>query len=92
MEKENPRTRGCMFALACSIGSMSVACGNLLSLSAYNEKISFQHGMFITSLGFIYFISLTDFFHKYLLETASGIKFRQKYRLMISDVMDITNK
>lgn len=92
MEKQSPRSRGCMFALACSIGSMSVACGNLLSLNAYNEKISFQRGMFITSLGFVYFISLTDFFNKYFLETASGMKFRQKYRLMISDVLDITNK
>ncbi len=92
MEKQSPRSSGCMFALACSIGSMSVACGNLLTLTAYNEKISFQRGMFITSLGFVYFISLTDFFHKYFMETASGMKFRQKYRLMTSDILDITNK
>lgn len=92
MEKQTPRTGGCVFALACSIGSFSMACGSVLSLNAYNEKISYQRGMFITSLGFVYFISLTDFFRKYFLETASGIKFRQKYRLMTSDILDITNK
>lgn len=92
MEKQNPRTRGCMFSLALACSSISVAFGNLLSLTTYNEKISFQRGVFITSLGFVYFISLTNFFNKCLLETTFGIQFRQKYRLMISDVMDITNK
>lgn len=84
--------RGCYISLACSIGSISIACGSLLQLQSTTERISIQRGLFLTSLGFLYFISLTDFFNKYLLETQQGIEFRKKYNLMVSDVMDITNK
>ncbi|XP_055384422.1 uncharacterized protein LOC129614035 [Condylostylus longicornis] len=84
--------RGCYLSLACSIGSISLACGSLLQLQSSSDRISIQRGLFITSLGFLYFISLTDFFNKYLIETPQGIMFRRKYRLMVSDAMDITNK
>lgn len=84
--------RGCYLSLACSIGSISIACGSLLQIQNTTDRISLQRGLFLTSMGFIYFVSLTDFFNKYLLETPQGIKFRKKYRLMMSDVMEITNK
>ncbi|XP_055906157.1 uncharacterized protein LOC129941512 [Eupeodes corollae] len=84
--------RGCYLSLACSIGSISIACGSLLQIQNSTDRISLQRGLFLTSMGFIYFVSLTDFFNKYLLETPQGIKFRKKYRLMMSDVMEITNK
>lgn len=84
--------KGCYLSLACSIGSISIACGSLLQIQNSTDRISLQRGLFLTSMGFIYFISLTDFFNKYLLETPQGIKFRKKYRLMMSDVMEITNK
>ncbi|ALC48804.1 CG17841, partial [Drosophila busckii] len=83
---------GCYFSLACSIGSMSLACGSLWQIPNTTDRITLQRGLFLTSLGFIYFISLTDFCNKYLLETARGQHFRRKYRLMVSDVLEITNK
>lgn len=90
--KQQLRTNRCYVSLACSIGSISLACGSLFQIPNTTDRISLQRGLFLTSLGFIYFISLTDFCNKYLLETKHGIKFRKKYRLMVSDVMDMTNK
>ncbi|XP_030243526.1 ceramide synthase, partial [Drosophila navojoa] len=87
-----PLRCGCYFSLACSIGSMSLACGSLWQIPNTTDRITLQRGLFLTSLGFIYFISLTDFCNKYLLETKRGQQFRNKYRLMISDVLEITNK
>ncbi|XP_065364627.1 uncharacterized protein LOC135957759 [Calliphora vicina] len=90
--KQQLRTNRCYVSLACSIGSISLALGSLFQIPNTTDRISMQRGLFLTSLGFIYFISLTDFCNKYLLETKHGIKFRKKYRLMMSDVMDMTNK
>ncbi|XP_017052150.1 ceramide synthase [Drosophila ficusphila] len=90
MEKA-PR-RGCYFSLAFSIGSMGLACGSLWQIPNSSDRISLQRGLVLTSLGFIYFVSLTDFCNKYLLETSHGQRFRRKYRLMMSDVLEITNK
>ncbi|XP_020805406.1 protein FAM57B [Drosophila serrata] len=87
-----PPRRGCYFSLAFSIGSMGLACGSLWQIPNTTDRISLQRGLFLTSLGFIYFISLTDFCNKYLLETSRGQEFRRKYRLMMSDVLEITNK
>uniref|UniRef100_A0A6B2EIQ0 TLC domain-containing protein n=1 Tax=Phlebotomus kandelakii TaxID=1109342 RepID=A0A6B2EIQ0_9DIPT len=78
-------------SLACSIGSMGIAWGSLLSLNI-SDRISLQRGVFLSSLGFVYFVSLTDFFNRFLLETTKGLQWRKKYHLMVSDVMDITNK
>ncbi|XP_053952001.1 ceramide synthase [Anastrepha ludens] len=86
------RSSRCYMSLACSIGSISLACGSLLQIPNITDRISLQRGLFLTSLGFIYFVSLTDFCHKYLLNTKHGLQFRKKYRLMMSDVMEITNK
>lgn len=85
-------SRGCYLSLACSIGSIGMACGSLMQLNSTSDRISLQRGLFLISLGFIYFVSLTDFFNKYFLETRHGIEIRKKYRLMVSDAMDITNK
>lgn len=86
-------SKGCVISLACCIGSFSIACGSLMAMGGtIHEKISFQRGLFLTSLSFVYFISLTDFFNKYFLETTSGRKFQKKYKLLVSDVLDITNK
>ncbi|XP_052850497.1 ceramide synthase [Drosophila gunungcola] len=84
--------RGCYFSLAFSIGSMGLACGSLWQIPNSSDRISLQRGLVLTSLGFIYFVSLTDFCNKYLLETSHGQRFRRKYRLMMSDVLEITNK
>ncbi|XP_016951837.1 ceramide synthase [Drosophila biarmipes] len=84
--------RGCYFSLAFSIGSMGLACGSLWQIPNTSDRISLQRGLVLTSLGFIYFVSLTDFCNKYLLETSRGQRFRRKYRLMMSDVLEITNK
>ncbi|XP_016942249.1 ceramide synthase [Drosophila suzukii] len=84
--------RGCYFSLAFSIGSMGLACGSLWQIPNSSDRISLQRGLVLTSLGFIYFVSLTDFCNKYLLETSHGQRFRSKYRLMMSDVLEITNK
>ncbi|XP_034671287.1 ceramide synthase [Drosophila subobscura] len=84
--------RGCYFSLAFSIGSMGLACGSLWQIPNTTDRITLQRGLFLTSLGFIYFVSLTDFCNKYLLETRRGQEFRRKYRLMMSDVLEITNK
>lgn len=92
VRKHQGHHRGCYFSLACSIGSIGIACGSLMQLSSTSDRISLQRGLFLTSLGFIYFVSLTDFFNKYLLNTKQGDRIRKKYRLMVSDVMDITNK
>ncbi|XP_004519249.1 protein FAM57B [Ceratitis capitata] len=86
------RGSGCYMSLACSIGSMGLACGSLLQIPNITDRISLQRGLFLTSLGFIYFVSLTDFCNKYLLNTKHGLQFRKKYRLMMSDVLEITNK
>ncbi|XP_041447847.1 ceramide synthase [Drosophila obscura] len=83
---------GCYFSLAFSIGSMGLACGSLWQIPNTTDRITLQRGLFLTSLGFIYFVSLTDFCNKYLLETRRGQEFRRKYRLMMSDVLEITNK
>lgn len=95
-EPKNPASkaprRGCYFSLAFSIGSMGLACGSLLQIPNSSDRISLQRGLVLTSLGFIYFVSLTDFCNKYLLETSHGQRFRRKYRLMMSDVLEITNK
>uniref|UniRef100_A0A1L8DK35 TLC domain-containing protein n=3 Tax=Nyssomyia neivai TaxID=330878 RepID=A0A1L8DK35_9DIPT len=78
-------------SLACSIGACLAAVGSLLSLNI-SDRISLQRGVFLSSLGFVYFVSLTDFFNRFLLETTKGLQWRKKYHLMVSDVMDITNK
>ncbi|XP_013104752.1 uncharacterized protein LOC106085189 [Stomoxys calcitrans] len=90
--KQQLRGNRCYVSLACSIGSISLAAGSFLQIPNTTDRISFQRGLFLSSLGFIYFISLTDFCNKYLLETSHGIKFRKKYRLMMSDILDMTNK
>lgn len=92
MKVAAPPRRGCYFSLAFSIGSMGLACGSLWQIPNTTDRITLQRGLFLTSLGFIYFVSLTDFCNKYLLETRQGKEFRRKYRLMMSDVLEITNK
>lgn len=80
----------CALSLACCIGSMCIACGNLMSMN--EEKVSLQRGLFLTSLSFVYFISLTDFLNHFLIDTIIGKNFRLKYKLLKSDIMDISNK
>lgn len=97
------RDRRCYFSLVCTIGSFGLACTSLLQLTAFGggtsanignseQRISWQRGLFLTSLGFVHFMSMVDFCHKSFLETSRGHHFRQKYQLVVSDVMDISNK
>ncbi|CAH2052605.1 unnamed protein product, partial [Iphiclides podalirius] len=56
------------------------------------SRISIKRGCALTALGFAYFMSLFELFTFAALFTASGSRFRQKYRLNCSDVLDINNK
>lgn len=84
-------SRDCYLKLACSISSFGIAFGSIWSLNP-SDKISLHKGAFLTSLGLVYFVSLTEFLNKFILETPSGLKIIKKYRLRIADVLDITNK
>ncbi|XP_053679548.1 ceramide synthase [Anopheles nili] len=89
MEKVN--TRGCVFSLLYSIGSFALACASLSTLNP-SDRISVEKGALLISLGFVYFVALTEFLNKLLLKTSIGHNFVKRYRLRVSDVLDITNK
>lgn len=82
---------GCIFPLLYSLGSFGLACASLWELKP-SDRITVQRGALLISLGFVYFIALTEFLNKLLLRTSVGLSFVKKYRLRISDVLDITNK
>uniref|UniRef100_A0A182MXI7 TLC domain-containing protein n=1 Tax=Anopheles dirus TaxID=7168 RepID=A0A182MXI7_9DIPT len=88
---EKINTRGCVFSLLYSIGSFALACASLSTLNP-SDRISVQKGALLISLGFVYFVALTEFLNKLLLKTALGHNFVKRYRLRVSDVLDITNK
>uniref|UniRef100_A0A1Q3FE42 TLC domain-containing protein n=1 Tax=Culex tarsalis TaxID=7177 RepID=A0A1Q3FE42_CULTA len=83
--------RGCLFQLLYSLGSFGLACASLWELNP-SDRISIQKGSLLIALGFVYFVALTDFLNKLILRTSIGLSFVKKYRLRISDVLDITNK
>lgn len=83
--------RGCIFPLLYSLGSFGLACASLWELKP-SDRITVQRGALLISLGFVYFITLTEFLNKLILRTSVGLSFVKKYRLRISDVLDITNK
>lgn len=89
MHKTDPR--GCLFQLLYSLGSFGLACASLWELNP-SDRISIQKGSLLIALGFVYFVALTDFLNKLILRTSIGLSFVKKYRLRISDVLDITNK
>ncbi|XP_063705070.1 TLC domain-containing protein 3A [Culicoides brevitarsis] len=80
-----------LYSLAYSFGSFITATSSIYNLPS-EARIPLQKGIFLISLGFIYFTSLTTFFNKLLLETASGIRFQKKYNLSVYKVLDISNK
>lgn len=88
---EKINTRGCVFSLLYSVGSFALACASLSTLNP-SDRISVQKGALLISLGFVYFVALTEFLNKLLLKTALGHNFVKRYRLRVSDVLDITNK
>lgn len=83
--------KGCLFSLLYSLGSFSLACGSLWELNPA-DRITMQKGALLISLGFVYFVALTEFLNKLILRTSFGLNFVKRYRLRISDVLDITNK
>lgn len=89
MHKTDPS--GCLFQLLYSLGSFGLACASLWELNP-TDRISIQKGSLLIALGFVYFVALTDFLNKLILRTSIGLSFVKKYRLRISDVLDITNK
>lgn len=89
IHKTDPR--GCLFQLLYSLGSFGLACASLWELNP-SDRISIQKGSLLIALGFVYFVALTDFLNKLILRTTIGLSFVKKYRLRISDVLDITNK
>uniref|UniRef100_A0AAG5DM20 TLC domain-containing protein n=1 Tax=Anopheles atroparvus TaxID=41427 RepID=A0AAG5DM20_ANOAO len=88
---EKVNTRGCVFSLLYSVGSFGLACASLSTLNP-SDRITVQKGALLISLGFVYFIALTEFLNKLLLRTSIGHNFVKRYRLRVSDVLDITNK
>ncbi|XP_055600749.1 ceramide synthase [Uranotaenia lowii] len=84
-------TKGCMFSLMYSLGSFGLACASLWEMNP-SDRISMPKGALLISLGFVYFIALTEFLNRLLLRTAVGLSLVKRYRLRISDVLDITNK
>lgn len=80
-----------MFQLCYSLGSFGLACASLWELNP-TDRISVQKGALLIAFGFVYFVALTDFLNKLILRTSIGLSFVKKYRLRISDVLDITNK
>lgn len=89
MHKTDPQ--GCLFQLLYSLGSFGLACASLWELNP-SDRISVQRGALLITLGFVYFVALTEFLNKLILRTTIGLNFVKKYRLRISDVLDITNK
>lgn len=83
--------KGCLFQLFYSLGSFGLACASLWDLNP-SDRISVQKGALLITFGFVYFVALTDFLNKLILRTTIGLSFVKKYRLRISDVLDITNK
>lgn len=82
MSRDHP---GFGYSLTLSVLSIGVFLGSLLGLNP-EDRLSWPRGCFYTSLGFIHFISLTDFLNKL------GLKLRNKYKLVKSDALDIANK
>jgi hypothetical protein len=81
-----------LYSLFLAVSSFIIAFGSLFQIN-FSEKISFQRGIFLITCGFIYFISLTTFFNKLILETRRGLSFIKKYKIIrISDILDISNK
>uniref|UniRef100_A0A182SYF7 TLC domain-containing protein n=1 Tax=Anopheles maculatus TaxID=74869 RepID=A0A182SYF7_9DIPT len=91
MMVEKLDTRSCVFSLLYSVGSFAVACASLSTLNP-SDRISVQKGALLISFGFVYFVALTEFLNKLLLRTPFGHSFVKRYRLRVSDVLDITNK
>lgn len=83
--------KGCLFSLLYSLGSFSLACASLWELTP-SDRITMSKGALLISLGFVYFVALTEFLNKLILRTSFGLNFVKRYRLRISDVLDITNK
>ncbi|XP_058838970.1 TLC domain-containing protein 3A isoform X2 [Topomyia yanbarensis] len=83
--------KGCVFSLLYSLGSFGLACASLWELNP-SDRITVQKGALLISLGFVYFVALTEFLNKLILRTSLGLCFVKRYRLRISDVLDITNK
>jgi len=69
---------------------------NLLAItSVWNQhepRVTGLKGVFLLTLGFLYFIKLTDFLNKFFLETRLGQIFRKRYSLAVDKVLDINNK
>ncbi|XP_041785485.1 ceramide synthase [Anopheles merus] len=91
MVEEKLNTRGCVFSLLYSVGSFALACASLSTLDP-SDRITVQKGALLISLGFVYFVALTEFLNQLLLRTTIGHSFVKRYRLRVSDVLDITNK
>uniref|UniRef100_A0A182M8H0 alkaline phosphatase n=1 Tax=Anopheles culicifacies TaxID=139723 RepID=A0A182M8H0_9DIPT len=84
-------TRSCVFSLLYSVGSFALACASLSTLNP-SDRITVEKGALLISFGFVYFVALTEFLNKLLLRTTIGHSFVKRYRLRVSDVLDITNK
>lgn len=83
--------KGWIFPLIYSAGSFILACASLWEMQP-SDRITVQRGALLITLGFVYFITLTECLNNLMLRTAFGLNVVKRYRLRISDVLDITNK
>lgn len=77
--------------LFCAVTSFILTFGIVLK-NENETRVSIKLGIFIMSLGFVFFISMTKLLQKILLCTSYGLKWVKNLSLSISDCLDISNK
>lgn len=77
--------------LTFAITSFTLAFGIVLKYDN-DVHVPIKLGLFLMSLGFVFFISMTKLLHKFLLCSSYGLKWVKNFRLSISDCLDISNK
>lgn len=72
------------------MGSMITATGTVLVDP--EDYITLARGIWLSSLGLIFFVSLFNLLNYVALHTDFGHNFRKKYELTLAEVLDISNK
>lgn len=77
--------------LVLAISSFCLAFGIVLTQQDVTH-VSLNLGIFLITLGFVFFISLTTLFNKCFLNTSFGLNYVNRKSLKISECLDIGNK
>lgn len=75
----------------CTVVSVIAAIFSIVDLE-WNERISNGRGTFLFGLGLIFFTCLFNAFNTLCLKTTNGQKLIKKFKMTVTDVMDISNK